>query len=141
MLSLRLPDKIYARIGAFSLVGVANTTAGVSVILIAGLLGANPLLANVFGYGTGLIVSFTLNSRLTFQGRAVNRFTLIRFLVTFAIAFSVNLVVVYFTTSILGYHGLIASLAGAPLFTGIFYLLCEYWVFKPKDSVSADHHS
>lgn len=130
MWSARLPDKIYARMGAFSLVGVANTIAGVSVIVIAGFLGANAILANIFGYGTGLIVSFVFNSRFTFQGRAINHFTALRFLGAWTAAFSVNIGVVYFTTSILEYHGLLASLAGAPLFTGIFYVLCEYWVFR-----------
>lgn len=132
MWSTRLPDKIYARMGAFSLVGVANTIAGVSVIVIAGLLGADAILANVFGYGTGLIVSFVFNSRFTFQERVINLFTALRFLGTWAIAFLVNIGVVYFITTILGYHGLLASLAGAPLFTGIFYVLCEYWVFRSK---------
>lgn len=127
---MRLPDKIYARIGAFSLVGVANTIAGVSVIIVAGLLGASAILANVFGYGTGLIVSFVFNSWFTFQGRVINHVTALRFLSAWAIAFSVNIGAVYFTTTILGYRGLLASLAGAPLFTGIFYIMCECWVFR-----------
>lgn len=132
MLSMRLPDKIYARMGAFSLVGVANTLAGVTVIVVAGLLGANAILANVLGYGTGLVISFTLNSRFTFHGSIVNRFTVLRFLGAFASSFLVNLGAVYFTTAILEYHGLGASLAGVPLFTGIFYVLCEYWVFRDR---------
>lgn len=132
MWSAQLPDKIYARMGAFSLVGVANTIAGVSVIAIASVLGANAVLANIFGYGTGLFVSFAFNSRFTFHGRAANRSTAFRFLGTWAIAFVANIGVVYLTTTIFGYHGLFASLAGAPLFTSIFFVLCEYWVFRPK---------
>lgn len=130
MSSTRLPDKIYARMGAFSLVGAANTLAGVTVIVMAGLIGANAILANVLGYGTGLIISFTLNSRFTFQGRVVNRFTALRFLGAFVFSFLINLGAVYFTTVIVGFHGLLASLVGVPLFTGIFYVLCEYWVFR-----------
>lgn len=130
--SKRLPDKVYARMGAFSLVGIANTIAGVSVVIIAGLLGSGPILSNVFGNSTGLIMSFVLNSRFTFQDRVINRFTLLRFLCAFAIAFAVNIGTVYIVTSILTYSGLLASLSGAPLFTGIFYVLCEYWVFQRK---------
>lgn len=129
---MRLPDKIYARVGAFSLVGVANTVAGVTVILVAGLLGANAILSNALGYGTGLIISFTLNSLFTFQGRAINRFTMLRFLSAFAFSFLLNIGAVYLTTTIFGFHGLLASLAGVPLFTGVFYVLCEYWVFRAR---------
>lgn len=126
---MQLPDKIYARMGAFSLVGVVNTLVGVAIIVITGLLGANAILANIFGYGAGLIVSFALNSRFTFRGRAVNRFTMLRFLGAFAFSFLVNIGAVYTTVNIIGFHGLGASLVGVPLFTGIFYILCEYWVF------------
>lgn len=129
---MRLPDKIYARMGAFSLVGLANTVAGVTVILIAGVLGANAVLANVIGYGTGLIVSFTLNSKFTFHGRVINRLTTLRFLSAFACSFLLNIGAVYFATAVLGFHGLLASLVGVPLFTGTFYVLCEYWVFRAK---------
>lgn len=127
---MQLPDKLHARMATFSLVGVANTVVGVCVILIARILGANPIVANVFGYGAGLIVSFTLNSRITFQRRNVNRYTVIRFLVAFAIAFLLNIGVVAVVTDMMGQRGYLASLAGVPLFTIAFYLLCEYWVFQ-----------
>ena len=125
-----LPDKIHARIAAFSLVGVANTIVGVSVIAIAHYLGAGPVMANVFGYGSGLLVSFTLNSRITFQQRIVDRYAFARFLGAFLAAFLVNIAVVLAVTDIWMQHGLLASLAGVPLYTIIFYVLCERWVFR-----------
>lgn len=126
----QLPDKLHARMAAFSLVGVANTIAGVSVIAIAHVLGASPVLANVFGYGTGLLVSFSLNSRITFQRRIVDRYTVARFLGAFIAAFLVNMAVVLAVTDVLMKRGLLASLAGVPLYTIVFYVLCEYWVFR-----------
>lgn len=115
---------------AFSLVGLANTVVGVCIILIARVLGANPIVANIFGYGAGLIVSFTLNSRITFQGRSVNRYTMVRFLGAFAGAFLLNITAVLAVADMLRQRGLLASLVGVPLFTVAFYLLCEYWVFR-----------
>lgn len=126
----RLPDKIHARMAAFSLVGLANTVVGVSVIAIAHLLGASPVLANVFGYGAGLLVSFSLNSRITFQRRMVDRYAFARFLCAFAIAFLANIAIVLVVTDVLQQHGLLASLAGVPLYTFVFYALCEHWVFR-----------
>lgn len=127
---VQLPDKLTARAAAFSLVGVANGVAGIAVIVVAGLLGARPLLANILGYGAGLLVSFTLNSRVTFHARAVNRFTVARFLTAFALAFTVNLAAVKAATDSFPGHKLLSSLAGTPLYVVIFYLLCEYWVFR-----------
>lgn len=130
----QLPDRLVARMAAFSLVGVANGVVGIAVIVIAGLLGVGPVLANVLGYGAGLIVSFTLNSRVTFRSRAVDRATVLRFLGAFVVAFAVNLAMVKVVTDVLGTHDLLGSLAGTPLYVGIFYLLCEYWVYRRAPS-------
>jgi putative flippase GtrA len=115
---------------AFSLVGVVNTIVGFSIIFIATTLGASPIWANVFGYGAGLCVSFVLNSRVTFQRRRTGRSTLLRFLCAFAIAFAANITLVWVITHVFALRGPLASLAGAPAFTVIFYVLSECWVFR-----------
>lgn len=121
---------------AFSLVGVANGIVGVGVIVITGLLGADPILANVLGYAAGLLVSFALNSKLTFQSRLIDRRTVMRFLAAFAVALAANLAIVKITADLIGSHKLLTSLSGTPLYVGTFYLLCEYWVFQhhPDDN-------
>lgn len=126
----QLPDRIAARMAAFSLVGVANGVVGIAVIVIAGFFGAGAVFANVLGYGAGLLVSFTLNSRLTFRARRLDGYTVLRFLAAFAIAFAVNIAVVKGATVFYGAHKLLASVAGTPFYVVIFYLLCEYWVFR-----------
>lgn len=127
---VQLPDNLALRAAAFSLVGVANGIAGIAVIVIAGLLGAGPVLANLLGYGAGLVVSFTLNSRVTFHSRVVDRRTVVRFLLAFGVAFAINLVVVKVIADLFTAHKLLTSLAGTPLYVVTFYLLCEYWVFR-----------
>jgi len=127
---VQLPDRLAARAAAFSLVGVANGVVGVAVIVIADLLGADPVLANVLGYGAGLLVSFTLNSRVTFRSRKIDHHTVLRFLSAFAVAFAINLAAVKSAADWYGAHKLLTSVAGTPLYVAIFYLLCEYWVFR-----------
>ena len=127
-----LPDRVAARVAAFSLVGVVNGIVGVSVIVFAGLLGASPIVSNVLGYGAGLVVSFILNSRVTFHARVVDRYTLMRFLGAFAASFAVNLLAVEIAEWRLDTHRLVASLAGTPLYILMFYLLCEHWVFRQR---------
>lgn len=128
---VRLPDKLAVRAAAFSLVGVANGVVGIAIIVIAGLLGTSPFLANLLGYGAGLLVSFTLNSRVTFHSRAVDHQTVMRFLLAFGVAFAINLLVVKVVVDLFAEHKLLTSLAGTPLYVVVFYLLCEYWVFRP----------
>jgi len=127
---MQLPDRIAARVAAFSLVGVVNSVVGIGVIVIAGLVGAGPIPANVLGYAAGLLVSFTLNARVTFHSRAVGRYTVARFLCAFAASFAANLLVVTIAERLLDSHKLLASLAGTPLYIVMFYLLSEYWVFR-----------
>lgn len=126
----QLPDTIRTRIAAFSIVGVVNTVLGVCVIVLSRLLGASPILANILGYATGLVVSFSLNSRITFGRRSVDRYVVGRFLTSFVVAFLLNIVTVALVTDIAGSRGLLASLAGVPIFTIVFYVLCEWWVFR-----------
>jgi putative flippase GtrA len=140
MSSTPLPDRLLVRGVAFSLVGVINTLVGVAVIVFAGLAGAGPLLANVFGYTAGLLVSFTLNARVTFRQRVVDRGTLARFLIAFAVAFVVNLGVVAVAARTVGAGSIVGSLAGVPFYTVLFYLLCEYWVFA-RQAPGAPPHS
>lgn len=140
MSSTQLPDRLIVRGVAFSLVGVINTLVGVAVIVVAGLAGAGPIVANVLGYAAGLLVSFTLNARVTFRQRAVDRGTLVRFLLAFAGAFVVNLVVVTVVTRTVGAGNIVGSLAGVPFYTVLFYLLCEYWVFA-RQAPAAPAHS
>lgn len=127
---LNLPDKIAARFAAYSVAGVANAIVGVSTILIAGVLGASAVLANVLGYGLGLIVSFTLNSRITFRGRKIDWATVLRFLAGFAIAFGVNIGVVIGAEHVPHLPKSIASLVGTPFYVVLFFLVCEHWVFR-----------
>lgn len=133
----QLPDRLIARAAAFSLVGMANGVVGIAVIVVAGLVDIGPLLANVLGYLVGLLVSFTLNSRITFGTRGTSQANLVRFLLAFLVAFVVNLVVVKIATSLIEGYRLLTSLAGTPLYVVIFFMLCEYWVFRRPAGTAA----
>lgn len=77
-----------------------------------------------------MLSSFTLNSKVTFRSRAVDRRAVLRSLGAFVIAFAVNLAVARAVTDVSGARNVLESLAGTPLYVVIFYLLCEYWVFR-----------
>lgn len=130
MLFMRLPDKFLARFAAFSITGIVNTLVGVAVILLAGLAGAGPVLANIIGYTIGLVLSFALNSRITFRSRSSDKYTAIRFLGAFLVAFCANIAVVLLSIDVLHFSNRLGSLAGTPLYMVLFFLMCERWVFR-----------
>lgn len=127
---MRLPDRLAARIAAFSVVGVINAIVGLGTIAIMVLAGASPTLANIVGYSLGLIVSFTLNSSITFRARRTDLLVAAKFLGAFAIAFALDLLVVRLGERHLAGHRLLASFIGTPAYVVAFYLLCEFWVFR-----------
>lgn len=134
----QIPDRIIARLAAFSLVGALNTVVGAGVILLAGILGSGPMMANVYGYAVGLTVSYILNSRLTFRSRVSDRKSVLRFMAAFVVAFIMELSVVKIVTDVFPAYKLVGSLSGMPVYTIVFYLLCEYWVFKARYEHSRD---
>lgn len=124
-----LHERLAGRMAAFSLAGVANTIVGIALIVSCGMLGLGPVAANVIGYAGGLLLSFTLNSRVTFRNRSRDQHTVVRFLAAFAVAFALNLAIVALLTPRVP-PSILASLAGTPAYMACFFILCEKWVFR-----------
>lgn len=125
-----LHEHLAGRMAAFSLAGIANTVVGIALIVSCGMLGLGPVAANVVGYAGGLLLSFTLNSRVTFRNRSRDRRTVARFLGAFAVAFALNLTIVALLAAWLAPPPILASLAGTPAYMVCFFILCEKWVFR-----------
>lgn len=114
----------------FSLAGVANTLVGYAVIVACVLAGASDYLTNAIGYGVGLIVSFTLNRQYVFGVRgAVSRVEVTRFLAAFALAYAVNVAVLWATRMIVGEGNPLAQLPAIVAYAGVFFLLSHRFVF------------
>lgn len=115
----------------FAATGLLNTAAGLCVIIATSkLLGWSPYLANVVGYAAGLAFGFMLNRRWTFANRAQVSITAPRYALAFGLSYGANLLVLA-----LGLHWLslseVASQAAASIvYSGVFYLLCRYFVFS-----------
>jgi putative flippase GtrA len=118
-------------LGGFLLVGIANTLVGLSTIFIVKWgFGAGDVLANACGYLVGLSVSFTLNRRWTFRHKGAVLPAAARFLVAFAIAYSVNLATVLLLIHQFGINGYLAQFLGIPPYTALFYLISRYFAFR-----------
>jgi putative flippase GtrA len=121
----------------FSLVGLANTAIGYAIILTAMLLGAGDYLANALGYGLGLSAAYLLHRRFTF-GRpwGADRAEAVRFTVTAALSFCVNLAVLRAAREA-GFVGHpLAQLAAMAAYSVSFFILAKSWVFLRARQVS-----
>jgi putative flippase GtrA len=130
----------------FGFVGLLNTTLGLGVIFAAkAFLGLGDLTANVLGYAAGLLASFALNGRWTFNhhGRALP--ALGRFGLAFAVAYGLNLVTVFGLRDTIQLNAYAAQALGVVPYTVCFYLTSAYYVFPqttaatvPKISARAE---
>ena len=115
------------------MVGLANTTVGLTVILSAkSLAGADNVSANVAGYAVGLALSFALNRRWTFGFRGDARASLLRFLAVFAVAYAANLVAVLSLIEVLGVNAYWAQVLGVIPYTLLFYVGSRWYAFSPS---------
>jgi putative flippase GtrA len=114
----------------FCLVGLVNTAVGLSLIYAAKYgLGLGDVPANLIGYIIGLMVSFTLNSRWTFKYDGPVWPALLRFVVTFAIAYTANITTVLALRDAAGVHADLAHAIAVVPYTTTFYLLSRFMVF------------
>lgn len=125
-----------AQIGRFGLAGIANTLVGYGVILAGLFAGLGDYMANALGYAVGLLVSFTLNRRYTFEVRgSVERAEIMRFFVAVGLAYAGSLAVLAAAREVLGPDNAIAHLPAIATYTVLFYLLSARFVFTGRRSV------
>lgn len=114
----------------FLVVGILNTL--LSLLIIFGLkyfYAFGDIVANFTGYIAGLICSFTLNKKWTFNHTGQLSITLVKFVLTFIIAYAVNIICVLFLIK-LGVNAYLSHLLVMPIYTILFYLGSKFFVFK-----------
>lgn len=114
----------------FVIIGIINTFNGVIFSYIySSFLDEN--LAFIFGYISGLIISYFLNSKITFK----EELKLIKF-VRFAIAsipnFIIQNIVVILVFNMMGWHKLIAYGLAAAIGVPVTFVLMKLFAFNKK---------
>ena len=124
-----------ARLLRFGLTGLANSAVGWAVIFGGLWAGMSGLAANAAGYAVGLLLSFTLNRRFVFGVTgAVSVREVAKFVAAFAVAYGVNVAVLMAAQSVLGADSALAQLPAIGAYIVIFFLLSQFFVFKPATS-------
>jgi putative flippase GtrA len=115
----------------FGAVGIANTLLSLAVIYACKQLRLGDVSANFIGYACGLVLSFNLNKKWTFRIEGKTRAShIVRFACAFAVSYSANLATVLTLINNFGLNSYLAQLAGMPVYTATFYLLCALGVFR-----------
>jgi putative flippase GtrA len=123
-----------ARFFRFGLAGVANTLVGLGIIAALDLgLHVRPAIANAVGYAAGIALSFVLSRQFVFRSQRPARAAAPRFLLSAAIAFAVNQVVLAAAGHLLGgdpASRLAAQVCGMISYTLTLFVLGRFWIFK-----------
>jgi putative flippase GtrA len=119
-------------------VGVANTLVGLLVIYACKwALGTDDALANLIGYGVGILLGFHVNKKWTFGHEGDYWTSLLRYLGVLACAYLANLVTVLYAIEGLGIDGYLAQPLGIVPYTLIGYLGGYYFAFS-RPGTAAD---
>jgi putative flippase GtrA len=119
-------------------VGLINTGTTLTVILaLIYWFHLHQLFANFLGYALGIVVSFTLNRRLTFKDEEKRRRSAVLFLAAAAIAYGLNVVVILAAERGWGINLYLSQILGNIAYTLSFFLLCRWFVFPQKNLPSA----
>jgi putative flippase GtrA len=111
--------------------GIANTAIGYGVFLaLITLLNMNPAYANAIGYGVALIAAFLLNKTFVFSQSTTDQSTIPKFILAFAISFTLNQLALMIIYRWLGVHAEIAQIFAMTSYTIAFYLLNKEFVFN-----------
>ncbi|PRR79976.1 GtrA family protein [Clostridium vincentii] len=115
---------------SFVIIGVINTFNGVVFAYIySNLLNEN--LAFIFGYISGLIISYILNSKITFK-EELKLITFVRFAVSNIPNFIIQNIVVIVVFNIMGWHKLIAFGLAAAIGMPVTFILIKLFAFDKK---------
>lgn len=125
-----MPPNAFREALLFAGVGLVNTALSLSVIWIASRVGMGPYLANMAGYAVGLINSFFMNRAVTFRKQSSAPGAASRFLLTFAVAYVVNLTVLTAGLSISDAHEFLWQILAMITYTVVFFTLSKWFVFR-----------
>ena len=112
----------------FVIIGVINTFNGTLFSYIYSSF-LNENIAFIFGYITGLLISYLLNSYFTFkESLSIQKF--IRFAISYIPNFLIQYIVVLIVINILGWYKLIAYGLAALIGVPVTFIIMKLFAFK-----------
>lgn len=120
----------------YGLVGLASNGALYAAYLILTAAGLEAKLTMTLLYITGVAQTFLFNKRWTFGHDGSRRSAFVRYCISYALGYVVNLLALYFLVDRLGFrHQIVQGVMIVGLAIMLF-LLQKYWVFRANVSLS-----
>ena len=122
---------VHISVFRYLVVGLLNSILTLTVIYLAKWsISLGDINANMLGYRLGLIFSLFVNKHWTFSYDGSIQSIILKFLLVFAIAYLVNLMVVLVSINYLKFNSYISHALGIPPYTVIGYLGNRFFVFR-----------
>lgn len=99
----------------------------------------SPENSNVAGYSVGLVASYILNRKYTFNSKQNQRKEIIRFLAVFVVAYASNFVILEILIYKIGMHEGVSQVLAGIAYVIASYIMNKYYVFK-KSGIFIEHH-
>ena len=131
-MKLKIHDSLLIIQGSkFLLVGILNAVIGLGIIYSTyNLLGLNYKLANVLGYGCGIVNSFIWNRRWTFRSKKNPKPQILLFFLMFGVSYGLNLGATVICVEVIGIPPNIAQLVGIFFYTISNFFGNKYVTFR-----------
>jgi len=127
---LRLFDLTVIR---FAIVGLINTLFGLLIIYSCKwFVGLGDILSNIIGYSAGLLLSFILNKKWTFNDQSDPVVAILKFSLVIGCAYLINLAVVLTFIHYLLIDSYLAQAMGIAPYAILTYLGSRHWVFNER---------
>ena len=115
----------------FLTVGVFNTVLGYCVIFACMYLAKmSAESSNVVGYAVGLVASYVLNRKYTFNSRQNRHSEMIRFLAVFVVAYALNFAVLVILIYRVGIHEGASQILAGLVYVAASFFMNKYYVFN-----------
>lgn len=115
----------------FLIIGVINTFNGtIFSYIYSSFLNEN--LAFMAGYISGLVISYVLNSLITFKEK-LKFYKFIKFGLSYIPNFIIQNIVVLIVFNIMGMHKLIAYIVAAIIGVPVTFILMKFFAFRKKE--------
>ncbi len=116
----------------YSFIGIINTFIGYLIIFYLTYINIIPELANITGYSIGFVLSFFLNKKYNFKSNEKYKKEIPRFVLTLAICYLLNLLVLILLYRVLNINIYISQLIAGIFYLGSGFLLSYFYTFNSK---------
>ncbi len=94
-----------------------------------------PEISNTVGYTVGLVISYALKRRYTFNSKQNRRSEFIRFLTVFVVAFASNFAVLLILIHKINMHEGVSQILAGFFYVVVSFIMNKYYVFRFTNTI------